>query len=254
MIKSTFNFLLIILNLSSGYIFGQRFNVETQRIKGVKKLVEYYFDGCCGSNGSRTRFEFDFNGNARKEFNYFNSRLISQYQYDYNEKGLLIREIRIFDNDNNTDNDTINYSYKFDNLERIILKEMKGGTWVKTYLFQDFDSANNAQTIVESGEYLNTTYKKKFNEQNLPTSIQTILKDSIIEIEEINYNDFGDIIYSYVPTMLDKSTGKVFWFICGNRHSVIEKYEYKYDELNRWTEKYVIYDNKKLLVRKRLYK
>ena len=254
MIKSTFNLLLLILNLIPGFIFGQRFDIETQRIKGIKKLVEYYFDGCDANTDARTRYEFDFAGNVRKEFNYSNNRLSSQFQYDYNEKDLLIREIKILNNDNGGDNDTIKYSYKFDNLERIIFKEIKGRTWVKTYLFQDFDSANNAQTIVESGKKFSTTYKKKFNKQNLPTSIQTIEMDSIIRIEEINYNDFGDPIYSYVPTLLDNSTGKMFWLIGGNRHSVIEKYEYKYDDLNRWTEKYVIYDNKKLLVRKRLYR
>jgi hypothetical protein len=46
----------------------------------------------------------------------------------------------------------------------------------------------------------------------------------------------------------------MYRLIGGNRHSITETYEYKYDDLNRWTEKYVIYDDKRILAMKRLYK
>lgn len=71
---------------------------------------------------------------------------------------------------------------------------------------------------------------------------------------------YGDKIYSNVPTLLDKETGKMVLFIVGRnytgcrRYSIIEVYEYKYDELNRWTEKYVVFDNRKVLLEKRIYK
>ena len=38
------------------------------------------------------------------------------------------------------------------------------------------------------------------------------------------------------------------------RYSAVEIYEYTYDKLNRWIEKYVIFDNKKVLLEKRFYK
>jgi len=39
----------------------------------------------------------------------------------------------------------------------------------------------------------------------------------------------------------------------GNRHCYLEKYEYVYDNLNRWIEKYVVYDGKKLIIEKRIF-
>ena len=42
--------------------------------------------------------------------------------------------------------------------------------------------------------------------------------------------------------------------IGGNRHSVTESFEYKYDSKSRWVEKYVIFDNRKVLLEKRDYK
>lgn len=50
------------------------------------------------------------------------------------------------------------------------------------------------------------------------------------------------------------------FFIVGSRYTgcrryaIIEVYEYTYDKLNRWTEKYVVFDNRKILLEKRVYK
>lgn len=39
----------------------------------------------------------------------------------------------------------------------------------------------------------------------------------------------------------------------GNRHWYEEEYTYTYDKQNRWVEKYVVYNNKKVLIEKRVY-
>ena len=53
---------------------------------------------------------------------------------------------------------------------------------------------------------------------------------------------------------MDTTTGKMISQIGGNRHWFREEYEYTYDKLNRWIEKYVTYDNKKVLLETRIYK
>jgi hypothetical protein len=233
---------------------GQQFDIESEKVKGVKKLVEYYFDGCDVVDWSRTRYEFDFDGNAVREFNYTNRKLESKCQYDYNNRGLLLKIIRTVYRKELELLDTTFYSYEFDSIGRKKSTLISNGTSVLTLLYLDFDSANNAQTIIVSGKHFKTTYKKKFNQFNKPTEIETFEYDSLVRREEIKYNEFGDICYSYIPTLLDKSTGTMYRLIGGNRHSITETYEYKYDDLNRWTEKYVIYDDKRILAMKRLYK
>lgn len=72
---------------------------------------------------------------------------------------------------------------------------------------------------------------------------------NITQIEESQYNQYGDKIYSNVPTLMDTTTGKMSdWW-----HWFREEYEYTYDKLNRWIEKYVTYDNKKVLLETRIY-
>ena len=96
--------------------------------------------------------------------------------------------------------------------------------------------------------------KRRFNSTGQQTFNQRLENDSITQIEESQYNQYGDKIYSNVPTLKDKKTGKMIRQIGGNRHWFLEEYEYTYDKLNRWIEKYVIYDNKKVLLETRIYK
>lgn len=246
--------LLLPIILCSRVLFGQAFDAETEKIKGINKLVEYYYNGSNSENISKAEFEFDKEGNVIKAF-YYNSRtLVSQNDYHYDEKGLLVQVIEfIFGNRSRTD--TINYTYKFDSKNRIICKEKIQPKWIVTTIFQDFDTNGNAQTEINSTIYRTVISKIKFNSHSQPIYKQKILNNSIFEIEETEYNKFGDIECSYIPTLLDKLTGKEIKieFLLKNRYSVVENYEYKYDELDRWTERYVIHKRRKVLLNKRIY-
>jgi hypothetical protein len=76
----------------------------------------------------------------------------------------------------------------------------------------------------------------------------------VIILEEKRYNTKGDLSYSIIPDLVGKDKKGLAIFIGGNRFSAIEEYEYVYDNLNRWTEKFVVFENKKLLFEKRKYK
>lgn len=247
--------LMLSIILSSRVLFGQAFDAETEKIKGIKKLVEYYYNRSNSENISKAEFEFDNEGNVINAFYYYSRTLVSQNEYHYDENGLIVQVIEKELGNNKSRTDTINYKYKFDSNKRIIYKEKIQSKWIVTTIFQDFDTNGNAQTEINSTIYRSVISKIKFNSQNQPIHKQKILNNSIFEIEEIEYNKFGDIVYSYIPTLLDKLTGKEIKIelLLKNRYSTIENYEYKYDELDRWTERYVNYKRKKILLNKRIY-
>lgn len=252
------NLLLLSIILSSGVLFGQAFDVETEKIMGIHKLVQNYYNQNYPDNISKAEFEYDDKGNAIRASYYYGNRLVSQNEYRYDENGLIVQEIeKVFANNKST-SDTISYTYKFDSENRIICKEKlySQSKWIITTLFQDFDSNSNAQTLLQSSIYSTHTSKIKFNSKNQPIYKEKLANNSILEIEEIEYNSFGDIVYSNIPTLIDNLTGKVNepLLLLRNRYSVVENYEYKYDESNRWTERYVIHKQKKILLNKRLYK
>ena len=66
----------------------------------------------------------------------------------------------------------------------------------------------------------------------------------------MQYNEFGDIIYSNLPLYNIKKIET----ITTGRYSAVEIYEYVYDKFNRWLEKYVVFENNRVLIEKRFYK
>ncbi len=249
--------LVFLFILFAHICFGQEFNVEKERIPGIKKLIiRYYNSGCIMTKGYHAIYTFDKNGRAIKSSNYFRLKHLESNMYQYNDKGLLAQTEKTFDCNKHGSLNTISNSYEFDKLDRVIIKTDACDTaWKFIYSYQDFDKNDNPQIIYTI--YLKDTLyitKLKYNLQNRIILKQTFVKGALKYREEMKYDKYNNIIYSYIPTYLDKKTGKMIELLGGNRHAVTEEYEYIYDDKNRWIEKYVIYDNKKVLIEERKYK
>lgn len=69
----------------------------------------------------------------------------------------------------------------------------------------------------------------------------------------MDYNKEGDKVVSNMPTLEDQKTGNEVVLVGGGRHAILERYEYTYDRKGRWKEKYVVFDDKRVLLEKRFY-
>lgn len=246
--------ILIILLTSTLKTIGQSIDVESEKINGIEKLTIRSFNGCCSKKGYRAIYYFDNAGNAIKSMNYFRRKHLASHVYKYGENGLLEEEIQTYNINNKDRISTIKYVYGFDSNNRVIYKSEYFGRSQVDMKYKDFDLNDNSQTVIRTFGNSTTITKRKFDSQNRIVHIQGFKNDSLDFEEEIRYNEFNDKVYSCIPTLLDNETGKMVFLIGGNRHSVTESYEYKYDNKNRWVEKYVIFDNKKVLLEKRNYK
>ncbi len=244
----------MILFTSTLITLGQSIDVESEKFKGIEKLTVKSFNGCCSKKGYRAIYNFDKEGNAIKSMNYYKRKHLASYVYKYGDSGLLIEKIQTYDINNKERVDTTRYDYSYDSNNRVISKTKYFGRWQVDNKYSDFDSNNNAQTVARTFNNSVTITKRTFDSQNRIIRKQSFENDTLDFEEEIRYNEHNDIAYSYIPTLLDKETGKMVTLIGGNRHSVTETFEYKYDNKNRWIERYVLFDNKKVLLEKRDYK
>lgn len=246
--------ILLILSSLELTILGQSIDVNTEKFIGTNELTVKSFNGCCSKKGYKAIYNFDKEGNAVKSSNYFRRKHLASYVYKYADNGPLIEKVQTFDINNKNRVDTTRYIYNYDSVGRIISEIENFGTWQVKKTFSDFDSNNNAQTVLRTFDKWTTTTKRTFDSHSRIILKQTYENDTLDFQEEIRYNENDDIIYSYIPTFIDKETGKMVVLIGGNRHSVTETYEYKYDNKNRWIEKYVIFEKKKILLETRDYK
>lgn len=245
-----FSILIIFLTLTAK---SQSIDVETEKFPDIKKLEVKSFNGCV-KKGYRAVYLFDNKGQAIESSNYFKKKLLAKYKYRYNEKGLLIEKIQIFDINNKNKVDTTKFIYEFDEQERVISKSEFFGQWVELEIFQNFNDKGLPTTITRTFDNKTTRLQKEYDTLGNEIKIQKVENDSVITIEEKRYNAQGDISYSIIPDLVEKDKKGLAIFIGGNRFSAIEEYEYVYDSLNRWVEKYVVYENKRLLIEKRNYK
>lgn len=235
-------------------IKSQSIEVGNENFPGIKKLEVKSFNGCCAKKGYRAIYLFDNKGQAIESSNYFKRKLLAKYKYTYNEKGLLIEKVQIFDINNKNKVDTTKFIYEFDEQERLISKSEYFGQWVLLEKFQDFNSKGFPCTIIRTIDNKTTTYKKEYDSVGHEIKIQKAENDSVIILEEKRYNVQGDFSHSIIPDLVGMDKKGLAIFIGGNRYSAIEEYQYVYDSLNRWTEKYVVFEGKKLLIEKREFK
>ena len=247
--KILLSILTILLTLTAK---SQSIDLETERFNGVKRLEVRSFNGCV-KKGYRAVYIFNNKGEAIESSNFFRRKLLSKYEYKYNEKGLLIEKTQVFDINNRNKNITTKFSYEFDEQERMISKSKYFGPWVSVENFQTFNNKGLPTTIIRTFNNDTTTILKEYDTFGNECKIQKVENDSIITLEEKRYNANGDISYSIIPDLVGKDEAGLAIFIGGNRFSAIEEYEYVYDSMNLWTEKYVLFDNQKLLIEKRKY-
>lgn len=252
--KLQYVFAVIFLQLLARVSLAQSINVEKDKFPGTKKLEVKSFNGCCAQKGYRAIYVFDSIGRAIKSYNYFKRKLLAAYEYRYNERGLLSEKKSNFDINRNAQNDYTKFIYQFDTMGRLVNKTEQHDNGVHITLYGKFDSLNNPMLLVKIFNNSTIVERINYNANGQPIQIQTSENDTITQIEDRKYNAFGDIVYSNIPTLQDKETGKMMMILGGNRHLYEEAYVYTYDEQNRWVEKYVVYNNKKVLMEKRAFK
>ena len=212
------------------------------------------YNSCCPKKGFREVYHFDKKGNAIKSLRYYKQKHLSSYVYEYDKKDNLTREVQTYDINNKNPVYTTEYFYDYDSINRLVLRRKLYNTWETKVLFSNFDSNDNAQTLTEIFNQRTLIEKRTFDTKNRVVEVKRFRSDSLIFEEEMRYNEHDDLIYSHIPTYLDNETGKMIILIGGDRHSVTEEYEYLYDDQARWIKKYVLYDNKRVLLEKRHYK
>ena len=167
-----FILLLFLPSISKGQ---SPIDVETEKFPGVHKLTTESFNDCCAmKKGYRAVFYFDSIGNAVKSSYFFKKKRLASYEYKYNDKGLLIEEIKTYDSWKKGSLTTIFFFYELDSNDRVICKTNNHGMWKSTLYYQDFDSNNNPQTVVHKIDNVIWTKKQEFNSLNKPILIQTL--------------------------------------------------------------------------------
>lgn len=237
---TTFFFLKSIL------MFGQTIDVEIEKFPKTEKLIVKSYNGCCSKKGYRAEYFFDNVGKPISSNHYFKSELRAINKY--NNKGFLIEVIRIFDIGKK---DTTKYEYTFDTNERITSKVIKSWNWSITENYLDFDSLNNPQTTVRVYDKWKTVIRKTYDSLNNVISKQIFENDTLVGQVFSTYNNHGDLIFNNIQTFIKKDIEKMETHKSQN---IIEKYFYTYDNLNRWTKKYVVIGNREILLEKRIYK
>lgn len=213
-------------------------------------MIVQSFSGFDAKKTFRAVYYFDKSGNAIKSSHFYRIRRYASYRYLYNNKGRLLEKSKTYDINNKNKKKEINttrFTYEFDPIGRLIHKTTDSEGQKSEEYYQDFDN-NNPQTIIYPSNGIK--YVRKYNSLNQVILIQRIENDVIKNIEEIQYNEFGDKIYSNLPLY---DINKIETITTG-RYSAVETYEYIYDKSNRWIEKYVVFDSKRILLEKRFFK
>jgi hypothetical protein len=254
MMKRHLHFVLAILLFIGNTLDAQSIDVESERFLGTKKLIIKSYNSCCAQKGFKAVYYFDNQGRATTSFHYFKKQLRASYEYHFNDKDLLIKKIQVFDINNKNRKDTTNYTYQFDQNDRVTEKTIHFGRWSVVEIYSDFDSLNNPQTEIRPNDKPPMITKRQYNALGQVIFKQRLEADTVTHEEQIRYNKHGQKRYSHMPTLLDKETGKMVMLLGGARHAIIEQYTYTYDRLNRWTKHYAVFENKKVLLETRKYK
>lgn len=241
--------ILILLMFFSLALNGlsQFIDVETEKFKGVKQLTIKTFGQ--GTRGYRTIYYFDEKGNAQESLYYFKHDQTASYIYKYNDLGLITEAVLSLVSGKDFGRDV----YSYDSKNRLIARTSWSKKCKVEESYEDFDLNNNALTSVWTDDQSTTVTKRKFDSLNRIILIEKFIDDSLIYKENLRYNAKGDIVYSYIPTFHYKGIVTMNDLLYFNRRSMIETYKYKYDKQNRWTKKWVMFDNRKVLTEKRKY-
>lgn len=249
--------LIALLILAVNFCPAQTFEVKNDKFKDVSTLVIKSFNGCCAKKGFRAKYYFNDKGHAIKSEHFFRRQKRAVYEYQYDSLGNLTYEIQTYSINHKERTDTNLTHYEYDSQMRII-KEIywtsPEHSW--TDIYSDFHKFNKPMNVISysSTNRDTTTQVLEYNQKGLLTKIQYLENDSLKTSEILDYNTQGDLSYSLIPSVVGKENEPLVIWIGGNRHAPEERYEYTYDEQNRWIEIFVVYKDKKVLLETRKFK
>ncbi len=249
--------IIALLTLTIDFCLAQSFDVENDRIPDVSTLTIKSFNGCCAKEGYRAKYYFNEKGQAVKSTNYFKLKKLAEYEYLYDNLGNLTHSIQTYSINDKDRIDTNWTTYTYDSEKRIIEKTdwtSPQHSWTEKY--EDFNELNKpTKTIRYSSSNSDTSIQLvNYNQYGQVTKIMYQESDSLRTTEILDYNKHGDLKYSLIPSIVGKEDEPLAIWVGGSRHAPEERYKYSYDDQNRWTERYVIFKDKKVLLETRKYK
>lgn len=249
--------LITLLTLTLDICFAQSIDVSKERYKGVSTLTIKTLNGCCAKKGFRAKYYFNDNGEAIESKHFFRLEKRAQYSYIYDSHGNLTHKIITFDINNKNRSDTSLTRIEYDSDNRIVKASEYHRNellWVRSYSqFNEFDEPE-IHLAHSTWNSKTTKFVLSYNEDGKVCKSQKLEGDSLATLHIIGYNEHGDKNYSLIPSVVGKENEPLAIWIGGGRHAPEEQYEYTYDIENRWIEKYVIYEDKKVLLETRKYK
>ncbi|POS00578.1 hypothetical protein Q361_1552 [Flavobacterium croceum DSM 17960] len=246
---------LIYFLLSTLTVFSQSFE-KIRKNENLKKyssveIISFY------NNKKKTGWSKKISlkdGKINSIRNYNKSTLTYQAEYFYDEKNDLDFEIVKYDINKGKINDTINYSYKYNDKNQLIEQEVL----IKEF-FSNFNSQNLPQTI-ESGKSAfdslcgfrkELIYDIKGNiiQEKEYSKIDNQIKTKTITYKYDEYNNVIEL--NRVSSPNEKYP---IIMIGGPAQFENEKFRYVYNKDNLWVEKYRIVENNEYLILKRKFK
>lgn len=236
--------------------FGQSFDVEAEKVSSVSELEIKSFSGCTDKKGYRAVYYFHANEQAYKSEHYFKRKLLSVHEYYFNENGLLTRNVETYSINEENRTNTTHYRYELNEQSQILKKAtVFGPNLITTEYYMDYNAIGKPEKIrTKTSSQKEWTQILTYDSQGRVIKLENLESDTLIINELREYNVDDDLVYSIMPQLEGKENDSLAIWIGGDRLAAEEFYEYTYDELNRWTEKYVIVNNHRILLETRKYK
>lgn len=231
--------------------------LNEERLVGVSTLTIKLFNGGGVEKGFKEKYHFNDQGLATSAKFFFKHQKRSVYEYEYDHMGNPKYSIQTFSiNDKSRIDSTVSI-FEYDSKKRPIKKMYYTSSHENVYSeiysnFNQFDKPNKKTYISSQGD--TSTHILEYNQNGLITKIQYLRNDSLETKEVRRYNENGDLCYSLIPSLIGKEDEQFAIFVSGNRYAPEEHYEYNYDNQNRWTEKYLVYKDNKVLLYTRKYR
>ncbi len=193
--------------------FNKTDSVHRQFINNKKYLSQLY--------------KFDKNGNLIEYYNCFEKTgcKISK-KYEYNQVGLLQKEIEYRDNEKDTET-----SYKYDKAGNKIemLVAFKNSSFKSTYLYDDKNNMIFSFSYSSTGEKIDSS-KYEYNRKRQLTHLQWM--GGLNTNSEYTYDKFGnEIEYRSIAFNGKLSDHRKMSY---NDRLIITRVHYKYDKINRY--------------------
>lgn len=246
---------LLIIFLFSSTVFSQSFE-KIERNENLKKYnsleIINFFNNKKKTGWSKKIILKDGQISAISNYNKSTLTYNSEYRYDQNNN--LDFEIIKFEINKGKINDTVDYSYTYNEKNQLIEKV----DIVKQY-FSNFNDKNLPQTIESEKTAIDSVFgyrkelkydsKNNIIEEKKYSKIHNQIK---IDITFYKYDNFNNVIELNRESEPKEEYPIIMY---GERaHYQNEKFRYVYNKDNLWVEKYWIVENKEYLIQKRKFK